>query len=262
MNSRTDAVVVREIESPEEFHETVNVAKAAWGFSERSLSPAADLIAITHAGGLTAAAFAGKRMLGFVHGIPRTNRGQLCQHSHLLAVRPEFQGRGLSVHLKLFQRSWCLERDIRLVTWTYDPFLIKNARLNLMRLRGTVSTFLPNFYGPMGGIYGELPTDRFEVTWRLDDPLVELAAQGAALRPAQADESRPPQATLRTMPSGSRVGLPFPAGAPGIYRSNPDGSRRARIRFGRLASALFLRGFAATGIQIRKGEPYYVLDRR
>jgi chorismate synthase len=262
MKSRADDVVVREIESHEEFHETVNVAKAAWGFSERSLSPAADLIAITHSGGLTAGAFAGKKMLGFVHGIPRTNRGQPCQHSHLLAVRPEFQGRGLSVHLKFFQRSWCLARDIRLVTWTYDPFLIRNARLNLARLRGTVSTFLPNFYGPMGGMYGDLPTDRFEVTWRLDDPLVDLAARGAAQASAHAIEPRPPRAALRMMPAGVRVSLPFPAGAPGIYRSDPAGSRRARLRFGRLAAALFARSFEATGVQIRNGEPYYVLDRR
>ena len=35
-----------------------------------------DLIAATHAGGLTAGAFEAKRMLGFVHGIPRTNLGR------------------------------------------------------------------------------------------------------------------------------------------------------------------------------------------
>ncbi|MEO6323751.1 MAG: hypothetical protein ABIT01_12095 [Thermoanaerobaculia bacterium] len=262
MKAREPAVVVREIESSEDFHETVNVAKAAWGFSERSLSPAGDLIAITHAGGLTAGAFSGKKMLGFVHGIPRTNRGQACQHSHLLAVRPEFQGRGISVLLKLFQRSWCLERNIRLVTWTYDPFLIKNARLNLMRLRGTVGAFLPNFYGPMGGMYGDLPTDRFEVTWRLDDPLVDRAAAGTPLTSGSEAEPRPPRAVPGKTPSSSRVSLAFPPGAPGIYRTDPVGARRARTRFGRLASGLFARGFEATGVQVRAGEPYYVLDRR
>ena len=109
-------VLVRELKSPVEFGETVNVAKEAWGFGERALSPANDLIAVTHAGGLTAAAFEAGRMLGFVHGIPRTNLGEPCQHSHLLAVRPRAQGRGLGARLKLFQRAWCLARGIRLVT--------------------------------------------------------------------------------------------------------------------------------------------------
>ncbi|HEX2799157.1 MAG TPA: GNAT family N-acetyltransferase, partial [Thermoanaerobaculia bacterium] len=171
-------LVVRELRTPEEFIETTHVSKAAWGFAERSVSPASDLVAATHAGGLTAGAFAGKKMLGFVHGIPRTNLSEPCQHSHLLAVRPEEQGRGLGVKLKLFQRAWCLERGIRLVTWTYDPFLLKNAKLNVGRLHATVRSLLPDFYGHMGGIYAGLPTDRFEVNWRLDDPLVESAARG------------------------------------------------------------------------------------
>src|SRR5213075_1864545 len=168
--------VLRELDSPDEFHETVDVGRSAWRFSDLLLSPASDLIAGTHAGGLAAGAFEGGRMLGFVFGLPRTNQGKPCQHSHLLAVRREAQGRGLGVLLKLFQRRWCLEHGIQLVTWTYDPFLVKNARLNIGRLRATARAYLPNFYGDMGGIYGTLPTDRFEVVWRLDDPIVERAA--------------------------------------------------------------------------------------
>ena len=58
-------VAIRELRTPGEFLATMDVSKAAWGFTERSVSPASDLVAATHAGGLTAAAFAGKKMLGF-----------------------------------------------------------------------------------------------------------------------------------------------------------------------------------------------------
>jgi predicted GNAT superfamily acetyltransferase len=254
-------LVIRELKSPEEFLETTHVSKAAWGFAERAVSPASDILAATHAGGLTAAAFEGKKMLGFVHGIPRTNRDEPCQHSHLLAVRPDAQGRGLSTKLKFFQRAWCLERGIRLVTWTYDPFLLKNAKLNIGRLRGTVKTLLPDFYGPMGGIYAGLPTDRFEVNWRLDDPLVERAAQGEG--PTPENHAGVPAVT-RTggIPSASRLLLPFLAGAPRVYRSDPARSLAARARFRKLATALFAKGFEVTGVTVREGEPAYVLDRR
>lgn len=252
-------LVIRELRSPEEFIETTHVSKAAWGFAERAVSPASDIIAATHAGGLTAGAFEGKRMLGFVHGIPRTNRDEPCQHSHLLAVRPDAQGRGLSTKLKLFQRAWCLERGIRLVTWTYDPFLLKNAKLNIGRLRATVRRLLPDFYGHMGGIYAGLPTDRFEVNWRLDDPSVERAAKGED-RPPEDGRDLPAVARPGAIPAATRVLLPFLANAPRVYRTDPGRSLAARMRFRKLATSLFEKGFEVTGVVVREGEPAYVLD--
>ncbi|MCM3875663.1 MAG: GNAT family N-acetyltransferase [Thermoanaerobaculia bacterium] len=254
-------LVVRDLRTPEEFIETTHVSKAAWGFAERAVSPASDLVAATHAGGLTAAAFLGGKMVGFVHGIPRTNLGEPCQHSHLLAVKPEAQGRGLSVKLKLHQRAWCLARGIRLVTWTYDPFLLKNAKLNIGHLRATARTFHPNFYGLMGGIYGDLPSDRFEVAWRLDDPVVVRAAAGEA-RPRPDASGLPIARSPRSLPSGRRLLLPFPAGAPGIYRTDHDGTLKERHRFAALVKPLFARGYEVTDVVVDSdGTHAYVLDR-
>ena len=254
-------VLVRELRSPDEFHETLVVAKEAWRFTDRVLSPSTDLIAGTHAGGMTAGAFERGRMLGFVFGLPRTNLGEPAHHSHLLAVRPEAQGRGLSVKLKLFQRAWCLSRGIHLVTWTYDPFLLKNAMLNVRRLRAVVRRFLPNFYGFMGGIYGNLPTDRFEVSWRLDDPAVVAAARGDAL-PGPADGPEVPVARGPGVGGAARVALPFPSGAPGIYRTDHAGTLRARRRFAASASALFEEGYEVDGVAVRDTGPVYLLRRR
>lgn len=254
-------LVIRDLRTPEEFIETAGVSKAAWGFSERAVSPASDLVAATHAGGLTAGAFLGGKMVGFVHGIPRTNLGEPCQHSHLLAVKPEAQGRGLSVKLKLHQRAWCLARGIRLVTWTYDPFLLKNAKLNIGHLRATVRTFHHNFYGVMGGIYAGLPSDRFEVAWRLDAPEVVAAAAGD--RPPRPDAAGLPVArNPRKLPDAARLLLPFPKGAPRIYRTDHDGTLKERRRFAALVKPLFARGYAVTDVTaLGDGTPAYVLDR-
>ena len=261
VGGRTVRLVIRDLRTPDEFIETTHVSKAAWGFAERSVSPASDLVAATHAGGLTAGAFLGGKMVGFVHGIPRTNRGEPCQHSHLLAVKPEAQGRGLSVRLKLYQRAWCLARGIRLITWTYDPFLLKNAKLNIGHLRATVRTFHPNFYGLMGGIYAGLPSDRFEVAWRLDDPAVVRAAAGEP-RPRPDVSGLPVASSPRSLPAAPRVLLPFPAGAPRIYRTDHDGTLKERHRFAAVVKALFARGYAVTDVVVgADGTPAYVLDR-
>ena len=258
MNGR---LVIRELRTPDEFIETTHVSKAAWGFAERAVSPASDLVAATHAGGLTAGAFLGGKMVGFVHGIPRTNSGEPCQHSHLLAVKPEAQGRGLSVKLKLYQRAWCLARGIRLVTWTYDPFLLKNAKLNIGHLRATVRTFYPNFYGLMGGIYAGLPSDRFEVAWRLTDPAVVRAVAGEP-RPRLEVEGLHVARSPRSLPPGPRLLLPFPAGAPRIYRTDHDGTLKERHRFAALVKPLFARGYAVTDFVVGvDGAPAYVLER-
>lgn len=262
MSGRAERLVIRDLRTPDEFIETTHISKAAWGFAERAVSPASDLVAATHAGGLTAGAFLDRKMVGFVHGIPRTNRGEPCQHSHLLAVKPEAQGRGLSVKLKLYQRAWCLARGIRLVTWTYDPFLLKNAKLNIGHLRATVRMFHPNFYGLMGGIYAGLPSDRFEVAWRLDHPAVVSAAAGES-RPRQDASGLPIARSPRSLPPGARrLLLPFPAGAPGIYRTDHDGTLKERHRFAALVKPLFARGYAVTDVVVSAdGTPAYVLDR-
>jgi chorismate synthase len=261
VSERRGRLLIRDLRTPDEFIETTHISKAAWGFSERAVSPASDLVAATHAGGLTAGAFLGREMVGFVHGIPRTNLGEPCQYSHLLAVRPEAQGRGLSVKLKLYQRAWCLERGIRVVTWMYDPFLLKNATLNLERLRGIVRTFHPNLYGLMGGIYAGLPSDRFEVLWRLDDPAVMRAAAGEP-RPRPDVSGLSVARNPRALPPEPRLLLPFPAGAPRIYRTDHDGTLKTRHRFAALVKPLFARGYEITDVVVGEdGTPSYVLDR-
>lgn len=251
-------ILLRELRTPAELRLVQEVARKAWGFDDLALPPLTDLVAVTHAGGMTAGAFEGGRLLGFVHGLPRTNLDEPCHHSHMLAVLPEAQGRGLSVRLKLFQRRWCLDRGIRLVTWTYDPLLLKNGRLNLHRLRARACAYVPDFYGPMGGIYRGLPTDRFEVRWRLDDPRVVTAARGA-LPPAPPGPL--PLAGERGRPRGGRLGVAVPLGAPRLYTEEPARARAARRRLRRLATRLFARGYQAADLRLEADRALYVFER-
>jgi chorismate synthase len=229
-----------------------------WGFEDRQVPSTFDLQVVGHVGGLTAGAFEGRELVGFVHGLPRTNLGRPCHHSHLLAVAPEARGRGLSVRLKLYQRRWCLDRGIRRVTWTYDPLLVTNARLNLVRLRARARVYLPNVYGELGGLYGALPTDRFEVLWRLDAPEVQRAARGAAPEPADAE--RLPRAAPGRLPRARRVAVEIPSGAPALYSADPPAARRARMRLRRVARELFARGYEAVSIAAAGPLALYVFE--
>jgi chorismate synthase len=252
-------LVIREVRGPDELCAVQDVARLAWGFEDRQLPSTHDLHVAHHVGGLTAAAFDGQEMVGFVHGLPRTNWRGPCHHSHLLAVRPEWRGRDVSVRLKLFQRAWCLARGIRAMTWTYDPLMFVNARLNLVRLRARAVAFHPNFYGSLGGLYGDLPTDRFEVLWTLDAPEVEAAA----LRhpPEQSAGTSLPLATPAGTPSAPRVAVEVPAGGPELYRQNPAAARRERARLRRVATRLFAAGYEATGITDAGETAFYVFER-
>jgi predicted GNAT superfamily acetyltransferase len=259
-------VRIRELRSPAEFAEASQAAKAAWGFPDLMVPPPPDMITATHSGGMTAGAFEGEVLLGFVHAVPRTNLGQPAIHSHLLAVRPAAQRRGLSVLLKLYQREWCLARGIGLVTWTYDPFMLRNARLNLVRLGATVPVFLPDFYGRVGGIYGDLPSDRFEAHWRLDSPRVERAGRGETSEVPAADAASLPVVARglvrrRQDAAARRVLLPFPAGFPEVFREDLAAGIAARRRFGRAAAALFEEGFEAVSVVEGPAGPAYVLER-
>jgi len=89
---------------------------------------------------------------------------------------------------------------------------------------------------------------------------MRAAAGEPRLRP---DASGLPVArSPRSLPSGPRLLLPFPAGAPRIYRTDHDGTLKERHRFAALVKPLLARGYEVTDVVVdADGTPAYVLDR-
>lgn len=177
----------------------------------------------------------------------------------MLAVRAPWRGRGLSARLKLFQRAWCLRHGIRLVTWTYDPFRLTNALLNLNRLRARARSYLPNLYGPLGGLYEGLPSDRFEVHWRLDAPEVVRAARGLASPSPEA--AGLPLVAAGRLPRGARLAVALAPGKSAPGTDTAAAARRSRLRLRRLATGLFDRGYEAVSLSVQKDRAFYVFER-
>jgi predicted GNAT superfamily acetyltransferase len=168
----------RELRTADELAVLPGFEKRIWG-GESEMVSVNVLVATVSEGGMAVGAFevdaeeAGEardreRLVGAVYGFATSEPHVL--HSHYLAVDPAYRQRGLAVELKQRQRTWCLDRGITRMRWTYDPLQLANAHLNLVRLGAVGISYHVNHYGTLGGINGSLPSDRVTVRWDLVDP--------------------------------------------------------------------------------------------
>jgi len=242
----------------------------------REVVPLHMMVAVAKGGGLLLGAFDGGELLGFVFGFPGlTAAGRLKHYSHMLAVRPDAQGRGIGRRLKLAQRQAILDRGLDLITWTYDPLEARNAFLNLARLGVVCRTYIRDLYGAMAdGLNAGLPTDRFEVEWWLASPRVaqRLAGEGGPSSdglPA-ANAARPAGGLLRPGRLELALDAPLirvevPADYQAIKAGAPSLALEWRLATRQLFETYFSAGYTAVDFVSRgAGEArrcYYLLAR-
>jgi predicted GNAT superfamily acetyltransferase len=211
------------------------------------------LRAIQHAGSVFRGARSGSRMVGFVLGFLGCTDG-LHIHSHMLAVLPGWQSKGVGYALKLAQRADALSLGFDDVRWTFDPLLARNARFNLGRLGTVAWRWHPEFYGEMPDKLNRGDrSDRFEVRWVLRSERVgrilagtfEQPRPGPALldRKGPADAPRPIEATGEGTP-GCTVAIPPDHFA--LRQRDPELGRAWRDASARAFDACFRRGLLAT----------------
>jgi len=176
-------VVVREVEAPGDLRRACRLLAEIWGADEgRILSPELAR-ALSHAGGYLAVAEsrAGGSLEAVLTGFLGASGGELYLHSHVLGVRAPLRRRGIGLALKQHQRAWALARSLRLIAWTFDPLVARNAYFNVARLGGEIVRYYVDFYGPMtDAINRGDESDRVLLAWRLDagppaDPAGEAA---------------------------------------------------------------------------------------
>jgi predicted GNAT superfamily acetyltransferase len=172
----------------EDMRQVEQVQRTVWPGSEVDIIPAHLLMALAHNGGILIGAFMGSRLVGFVMGFLGTDQAtpervamaRLEHYSHQLGVHPDFQGQGLGLRLKNAQREAALKEGVRLITWTYDPLLSRNAHLNIRLLGAICARYYRNFYGEMrDGLNVGLPSDRFSVEWWLTSTRVVSRLENA-----------------------------------------------------------------------------------
>ena len=175
----TDQITIRELTTMPDLNATVELQRAVWGMHDVEVSSPHTLRAIVHSGGAVIGALAEGGLVGFCFGFAAPRDGELWLWSHMAAVHPDFQGRGIGYRLKQAQRAWALANNYRWMAWTFDPLQAGNANFNFNRLGVTARRYSANHYGDMqDGLNAGLASDRLEAQWQLDAPQVSALAAG------------------------------------------------------------------------------------
>ena len=174
-------IVIRDVHEDWEYRACLELQKATWGNCPEETIYRTTMIISQKVGGITAGAFDKENhLLGLVFGLTGIREGHLAHWSHLLAIREDLRGKGLGRRLKLYQRRRLLDMGCRVMFWTYDPLVARNAHFNLNRLGASVSEYILDMYGadPGDKLSQGIGTDRFIVKWRLDEEHVVQLIDG------------------------------------------------------------------------------------
>ncbi len=158
-----------------------------------------------YSGSYLSGAFIGSNLVGAAFAFPATNDG-LHLHSHMNAVLPEFRDQGVGYALKIDQWNWAKKQKYPYLSWTFDPLVRRNAKLNIVKLGVDISAYYPNFYGAMpDALNAGDESDRLMVSWstdidepkarelitqpKPDDILIEIPEDIVAIRSKNQSES-------------------------------------------------------------------------
>ena len=126
------------------------------------------LRAMIHGGSYLSGAFLGNKIIGAAFAFPATNNG-LHLHSHMTAVLDEYRDQGVGYALKIDQWNWAKKENYSHLSWTFDPLVRRNAKLNIVKLGVDISGYYPNFYGGLrDALNAGDESDRLMVSWRTD----------------------------------------------------------------------------------------------
>ena len=163
------------------------------------------LQAMVHSGSYLSGAFVDNKIVGAAFAFPATNGG-LHLHSHMTAVLDKFRDKGVGYALKIDQWNWAKKHKYSHLSWTFDPLVRRNVKLNIVKLGVDISAYYPNFYGAMpDALNAGDESDRLMVSWstdidepkarelithpKPDDILIEIPEDIVAIRSKNQSES-------------------------------------------------------------------------
>jgi predicted GNAT superfamily acetyltransferase len=283
-----DSIIIRPLKSHQEMLQAEDVQQQVWGEDETDILPVHLLQAISHHGGVVIGAFDGIRLVALVVGFlgadtespDRVAMARLEHYSHILGVLPAYRGRGLGFALKVAQREAVLAQGVRLITWTYDPLLSLNARLNIRQLGAVCNRYIPDMYGQMRDALNlGQASDRFIVDWWITSRRV-TSRLASARKPldlahflsAGAEKVNPSSLNHQgfvypsdriDFPESTLALVEIPADIQAIRTADPELARAWREQTREIFTHMFNSGYLITDFVYLKGEQfprsYYVL---
>ncbi|MEO7039212.1 MAG: hypothetical protein ABI446_05660 [Gemmatimonadaceae bacterium] len=251
-----DGIAIRSVDGEEELELCVRMQHRIWGETYSGTVPSVILSLSQKLGGVVAGAFdAEGQMLGFVFGMTGLIDGALAHWSDMLAVDASARDRGIGRRLKYFQRDMLRALGIRMMYWTYDPLVARNAYLNLVKLGAFASEYIVDFYGPDTGstLHGELGTDRFVVKWHLGDGDADASDTPPVLAKSEHDafivnpqhDGNPP--VLLDLPNDPSVRIEIPPDIYALIDDAPDLAHEWRMTTREAFTWYLRRGYRVAG---------------
>jgi predicted GNAT superfamily acetyltransferase len=241
----------------------------AWQMDDTlEVVPGHMLLTFSKNGGVLLGAYAGERLVGFVAGfVGLGGNGRFKHASHMMGIHPDFQGQGIGFQLKLAQRQAVQQQGLDLITWTYDPLEVGNARLNIHKLGAVCCTYIPNLYGEIEGINAGLPTDRFQVDWHINSAHVEnrlagkdkgetAVPQHLILNPMEGN-GRPPETSKS--PSEAHHYVQIPNNIRALKTQDMPLAQAWRLHTRQLFTDLFTKNHTVTNFIFEDGHAFYQL---
>jgi predicted GNAT superfamily acetyltransferase len=270
---------IRDLETRADLESVLRLEKEVWGLDDADVIPLTLAVALKAAGSMWLGAFDDDQLVGFALAFPSLEGGTAGFHSHMLAVRASHRGRNLGYELKLAQRQGVLARDIKEMTWTFDPLRSRNAHLNFHRLGVVCDSYRIDFYGPQtSSPLHRNGTDRLWVTWHMADSRVEERLKGKNARAEVMDallhleplvrfngDGRPAEGDLAKALARHRIAIEIPGDIDPIEREDPGRARKWRLATRTAFSEALRAGFIVKefcrSIRGQQGPGAYLLEK-
>lgn len=241
---------IRECETIDEFEQCVALQRLVFGFPDIEVSPRRHFIVSRRAGGWALGAFVDDELVGFVHQLAAVQGMEVYGYSHMLAVKSEYQNKGVGARLKWAQRERALTEGRKLVRWTWDPMQARNAHFNLNRLGVVVRSYAANFYGTDYSVPAAetsaapgIDSDRLFAEWELDSERVLALARGDDLK----------------LPDSTAASIEIPPDWAALIKEDAATARREQLRVRAEFTEAFAAGLVCTGFARDAAHPRYLL---
>jgi predicted GNAT superfamily acetyltransferase len=237
-------VLIRPLQEVQEMIIGVDLQRRVWGYNEVDIVPEGMFVVARETGGQVLGAFHRGEAIGFALAFAGIHRATSYLHSHMVAVLPEYQNRGVGRLLKQAQRDDAIARGIHLIEWTFDPLQLKNAHFNLTRLGVIVRRYIPNCYGRTSSpLHAGLPTDRLVAEWWVCSARAQAVLSGKTHIPG---------------PECARISIP--GTLRGLCNSDPLEAEKIQSQVREQFEKHIAAGRAAVGFEFDEQQGSYLLE--
>ncbi|MCK6578166.1 MAG: hypothetical protein L6Q98_08700 [Anaerolineae bacterium] len=264
-------IQIKPLRTMEEMMPAVELQHSYWGEDAEAVIPAHMLFSLANFGGHVLAAYDGNRMVGVLVGFLGTDMtdpdrpamANLEIVSKRMVILDSYRSHGIGYRLKLAQRDIALRQGVRLVVWTFDPLLAKNAHFNVRKLGAVCTAFKRDYYGTAAesGLARLGDSDRLFVEWWVTHRRVEeklfgkrsgltlpqyLQAETIIVNPTSVLDGLPVPSESGTLPATSLALVEIPTDYPTLEIGSPALAKVWRGHVRQWLELLFQRNYVVT----------------